>query len=438
MALMAQTPDTSATTTSAVTQKEVYDLREKVSTLEGKATSAEEAFLETKTTVDKLAKIKVGGYIQTQWQYGDSVGQATSGGGSFGPNSQERFLIRRARLKTTWQGSTSKYVLELDASPSGFSIKDINASISEPWLKAFTATAGVMDRPFGFEVGYSSSAIEVPERTRGAANLMPNEKDLGAQLEFVGNERLGFLEFFNLKAGVFTGMGATAAENDNEKDYIGRAGFLAPFYGLNLAVDGGFSTYMGKVTNTTTKVFETAMNADTLTWKAKSGQSKLDTYDRTLMGVDGQIYYDIPVIGGISLRGEYWWGKNPSSSSNSQFYAGDTNGVYLREVASWYVMAVQNLGTQFQVAARYDVYDPNTEADGDDIGKKGSKLIASDVAFSTVALALNYFWDDAVRFTAAYDIVTNEQVNSAATSTLKNWTKDLNDNLFTLRMQVKF
>jgi len=110
----------------------------------------------------------------------------------------------------------------------------------------------------------------------------------------------------------------------------------------------------------------------------------------------------------------------------------------LREVASWYVMAVQNVGTEFQVAARYDVYDPNTEADGNDIGKKGANLTADDVGYGTVAMAVNYFWDDAVRFTAAYDIVTNEEVNSAAAGKLKNLTKDLDDNLFTLRMQVKF
>jgi hypothetical protein len=415
--------------------------------VKGQVDGLNESYLETKATVDKLAKIKVGGYIQAQWQYADSLSQASVNGGSFTATSQERMTIRRGRLKTTYQGATSRYVLEIDALPTGVVIKDVNAQITEPWLKAFSLTAGVMDRPFGFEVGYSSGSIELPERTRGSQILMPGEKDLGGMIEFAGTDKLGLLEHVNFKAGVFTGVGSTLAENDNEKDYAGRLGLAFPFYDLNLAVDGGVSGYLGKVTNSTGKVAEVGRNGDTLTWASKTGKKALDTYDRNLVGLDAQVYYDIPVLGGISLRGEYWWGEWTSVNGNTGLYAlGDTNGIYLRNVASWYVMAVQNIGSKNQIAVRYDVFDPNTDVEGDDVGKlRTSKLNVNDLALSTIGLGWNYFWDDAVRFTLNYDINMNEEANSAATganaaasATFKKWSDDFENNQWTVRMQVRF
>ncbi|MDB5105676.1 MAG: hypothetical protein JWP91_3365 [Fibrobacteres bacterium] len=415
--------------------------------MKGQVEGLNESYLETKSTVEKLAKLKVGGYVQAQWQYADSMNQASVNGGNFPATSQERLMIRRARLKTTWQGTASRYVLEIDALPTGVVIKDVNAQITEPWLKAFSLTAGVMDRPFGFEVGYSSSAIELPERTRGSQILMPGEKDLGAEIEFAGTEAMGFLEHLNLKAGAFTGLGSGLAENDNEKDYIGRLGFTLPFYDINLAVDGGVSGYLGKVTNSTGKVAEVGSVGDTLTWVNQAGRKALDTYDRNLMGVDAQVYYDIPVIGGISLRGEYWWGGWVSANGNNGLYTlGDTNGVYLRKVASWYVMAVQNVGVRNQLAVRYDVFDPNTDAEGGDIGRfKGSKLNTNDAALSTLSLGWNHFWDEAVRFTLNYDFNMNEKTNAAAagsnaanSAVFKKWSDDFDNNQVTIRMQVKF
>lgn len=418
-------------------------LEEAVTNLKGQVDGLNESYLETKSTVDKLAKLKVGGYIQAQWQYADSLNQASVNGGSFSATSQERIMLRRARLKSTWQGTTSRYVMEIDALPTGIVIKDVNAQISEPWLKAFSLTAGVMDRPFGFEVGYSSSMIELPERTRGSQILMPGEKDLGVQVEFAGTEKMGFLEHINFKAGAFTGLGSALAENDNEKDYIGRLGFQLPFYDINLAVDGGVSGYVGKVTNSTGKAAEIGKIGDSLSWVNKTGKTALDTYDRALTGLDAQVYYDIPVLGGISLRGEYWWGEWVSVNGNTGLYTlGDTNGVYQRNIASWYVMAVQNIGNKNQIAMRYDVFDPSTDVEGEDIARaKSSKLSVNDAALSTLGLGWNFFWDEAVRFSLNYDFNMNEKVNSAnpaATAAFKKWSDDFENNQVTVRMQVKF
>jgi hypothetical protein len=441
---------------SAKTAEQIEALQDKLKSLGATVHSGEEAFAEMKTTVDKLAKIKVSGYIQAQWQYADSMGINSIAGGNFAkttaPNpagnfpaigsSQERFQLRRGRVKTTYDAGLSQYVLQIDVIPSGVTIKDAYGSFTDPWLKAFTATAGVFDRPFGFEISYSSSSREMPERTRVFQTLFPGERDLGAKLEFKGTEHMGLLQYINLKGGLFTGMGPTANENDNEKDFIGRAGFNAPFYDLNLAIDGGFSAYIGKVTDIAGKGFEVKESGtgDTLRWTGVSSPARLDTYDRNIMGVDAQLYYDIPVIGGISLRGEYVWGDQPGTRDATPFYNGtDTNGVYNRKVAGWYVAAVQNVFSSTQAVVRYDVFDPNTEVEGDDIGRGArANLTSADIAYATLGLGGVYHWNEWIKFHLYYDMVSNEEINAAATGGLAPFKNDLNDNVWTLRMQVKF
>jgi hypothetical protein len=405
---------------------------EKISALEGQFKSLEESYLETKGTVDKLAKIKLSGYIQAQWQHADSNGQASIAGGSFPANTKQRFQVRRGRLKTTYAGETSLYVLQFDVIPRGVSIKDAYVALQEPWLKAFSATMGVFDRPFGFEISYSSSSRESPERSRVYQTLFPGERDLGAKLEFKGHENLGFLQYFNLKGGVFTGQGPTADEIDEEQDFIGRLGFQAPFYDLNLGIDGGFSAYMGKVLN----LNDTAYAMDGSAFDTTFG-NRLKQFDRNVMGVDAQLYYDIPVIGGLSLRGEYLWGEMPGTRGSSGPYGAATSPLATRNVMGWYGMAVQNLGPRVQAVVKYDVYDPNTDVEASDIGRSGSNLNAADIQYSTLGLGLTFYWDDNIRFIGYYDVVRNEEIASTSGSLLP-YSKDLNDNVFTFRMQAKF
>ena len=131
-------------------------------------------------------------------------------------------------------------------------------------------------------------------------------------------------------------------------------------------------------------------------------------------------------------------------------------------MAGWYVMLVQNMGTIFQAVARYDVFDPNTDAKGSDIFRyeqtENERLnhlqSIADLKFSTLGLGVNYFWDEHLRFTIYYDMVTNENVNAAnkdnlyvygssvpavvPSNPLAHYQNDLSDNVFTFRAQIKF
>jgi len=412
---------------------------EQVTNLKGQVDGLNESFLETKNTVDKLAKIKVSGYIQAQWQHTDTNGAASVAGGAFPVNSDQRFLVRRGRLKTTYETPTSKYVLQFDVIPTGLSIKDAYVTMMEPWLKMASFTMGVFDRPFGFEISYSSSSRESPERSRVYQTLFPGERDMGAKLELTPGADLGMLQYFNLKGGVFTGMGPTANEIDAEQDIIGRAGFQIPLYDLNLALDGGFSMYSGKVL----AVNDTAFSiGDTSFLRTIGNLRKL--FDRNVMGIDAQLYYDIPVIGGMSLRGEYLWGEIPGVAGASGPYAAATAPIFDRKVMGWYGMWVQNFGTKLQGILKYDVYDPNTDVKGANVRPIAGPLAgetspgAAELKYTTLGYGATFYWDENIRFTLYYDQVMNEKANAVAAGGSAAFRSDRKDNVLTFRMQAKF
>src|SRR4051812_12547229 len=57
-----------------------------------------------------LKNLKVTGWIQAQFQYAETRGVANFDGGNFAPNSDKRFMIRRGRIKFTYNGKNSQYV----------------------------------------------------------------------------------------------------------------------------------------------------------------------------------------------------------------------------------------------------------------------------------------------------------------------------------------
>lgn len=407
------------------------DLKAKIEELKGQVEGLNESYLETKATVDALKKIKLSGYIQAQFQSADIDGVPSIAGGNFAAGIHNRFMIRRGRLKVAYDNEITNYVLQIDATEKGLGLKDAYVLFKEPWLKSFGLKAGVFDRPFGFEISYSSSSREAPERSRMYQTLFPGERDLGLSFEyspFVPFE--DFLGYFNFKGGLFAGNGI-APEVDNQKDFIGRLGFSVPFYEENLAIDGGVSMYVGGVKLAAGKSIFTVNNPTSATVDTKT------TYaDRNYLGLDMQVYYALPLLGNFTLRGEYINGKQPggssaSSSSPTALQAGD---LYLRNFSAYYLNYVQNLGDKNQLVVKYDVYDPNTDVAGDQVGAvAAAKLGAGDIKYSTLGIGLVHYWDDNIKFVFYYDNVSNE-----TSSKLASLNSDLRDNVFTFRIQYKF
>ncbi len=432
-------------TTSVATKEDVAEIN-------GAIEGINETMLEIKTTADALKKIKVSGYLQAQYQLAESTSVPSYAGGNFPSNVKSRFSVRRGRVKVNYDNDLTQFVLQIDVTQSGVGIKDAYASVKEPWLRIASLTGGIFDRPFGFEISYSSSIRESPERSRMYQILFPGERELGAKLELAPES--GPLSYFNFKGGLFNGVLNTANENDRWKDFIGRLGFQFPFDEQNLAIDGGFSLYAGNVTNNSKYVYKFDGSSTIKRFSVDSTIGNLgNQFERTYYGADIQAYYDIPAIGGASLRGEFITGIQPSTDKSIGFYnpeaAGTTDPksvidgkkitpLYRRNITGWYINYIQNIGLKHQFVVKYDIFDPNTDITGDDIGKSGSNFTAADIKYTTLGIGWIYHWDANVKFVVYYDWMKNEKVNSLATGTLAPFKDDLKDNILTLRMQYKF
>ncbi len=413
--------------------------KEEVGTIREALDGTNETVSALKTTLDALKKIKVSGYIQFQYQLADSAAVPSYEGGDFPANVRSRFMVRRGRLKVVYDNDLSQYALEIDASQSGVSLRDAYIWFKEPWMRTFAFTGGQFYRPFGYEVLHSHSVTESPEFARVTQILFPSEREVGAQLEVA--PEIGTMSNFNLKAGIFNGSGINASENDRNKDFIGRAGYQLPFEEQNLSIDGGVSIYSGKVTANSKNIYQIDNSAANKVYRVDSAASNAGgSYGRAYYGVDLQFYYDIPDLGGMSLKGEFLTGQQPGTSGATSFYnPGSTvTPLYIRNFSGWYLTFVQNIGLKNQFIAKYDVYDPNTDVEGSDIGKPGTNLTTGDIRYSTIGLGWAYYWDSYLKLTFYYDLVTNESVNAAAASSLAHYTDDIKDNVMTIRMQYKF
>ncbi len=424
-----------------------------------------QSVLKLQSKVDAMSRVKLSGYIQAQWQIADSNGAQGYAGGNFNQFVDNRFMLRRARLKATYDGNLSQYVFQFDVSEKGVTIKDLYAKFTEPWLKAFSLTAGMQNRPFGFEIGYSSSMRESPERGRMSQILFPNERDLGAMITFQMPKGKP-LDFLKIEGGLFNGtgapgQGANTSDFDWQKDFIGRVRIDKTTANEKISYGIGASYYNGGWRNGRRNVYHMAADsAGIMCFKRSNDTSNYGGIaERVYTGFDAQLSIDWP--GGLTtLRAEYISGTQaapggsaPSSTTSPQTQPVDKTGpdTYVRKFNGAYLYFIQNIvHSKFDIVVKYDWYAPNTDVAAGDIAKsplafKGATYKATnaaDIKYTTLGLGLVFKLDANVKFTAYYDMVTNESataLNTAGTAyLLPPYQHDLKDNVFTLRMQYKF
>lgn len=392
---------------------------------------------ETKAEKKTSEKLKFSGYVQAQYQVADTAGVASMAGGNFGSDLDNRFRIRRGRLKAKYTSGLSSAVLQIDISEKIVKINEAYINLKAPFAKSCGVTGGLFDRPFGHEVSYSSSKIESLERSRVTQTLFPDEKDLGAQLTFQA-PKTSALHFIKLQAGLFDGNGPTV-ETDSYKDFIGHLSMSKTSKDKSFGWGLGASYYNGGVAASDSNTVYSIKGDKTFVADTVSVGSKLD---REYFGFDGQISYKW-ALGKTQIRAEYLFGTQAGkakTSSNKGINTLAASPAYVRNFNGYYVYFIQDiLQSPFQFVVKYDVYDPNTDISGNEIGQAGTHTGEGDIKYSTLGVGLHYYFDTHTRISAYYDMVTNETTNQiAAGSTLKDLSNDRNDNVFTLRLQYKF
>ncbi len=450
---------------------------EKITELKDQVSGLNERLLTAESDLAKHNKIKISGYTQAQWEHYELA--------TAYPNQQ--FTLRRVRIKATYEAADGvKFVLQPDFSPGALALKDAYVVLNDRWTKSFSLTMGQFNRP-NYEVEYSSSQREVPERSRIVRALYPGERAIGAKLEYnPTNMPLKIqLAIFNgndgstYKDALGANINPTNKDFDNFKDIMARATYsikLGSFGGL----DFGAHAYFGAIKATT----DTIVKGD----YTKDAYIKIgDPLKRSWAGLEFQLFAD--VLGGMSLKGEYIMGTNVTPGNT-----GSTSGTALASVfkndtlfntttitntttrtpnfttkfSGYYLYFIKNVGKKNQFALRYDVYDPNTDIKGTDVmstlkyensvtktasastttnntvnttttktvTKTSIKSSVADLSYSTLTLAWHYYFDDNIRITLAYEMPVNEKVgqdalgnsNLSTTSSVNNVTKTLNYN----------
>ena len=394
----AQTPDDSVKIALQEMKDRLDGISENVATLN--------------SDVSILKWVKISGYIQARYEYNDSSQNGVTGGYDVSKNlNANNFYIRRGRIKFTVQpGSASKYVIYFDASKNTVSLKEAYVELYKNIEKHnLTLTFGQFNYPFGYEIEYSSSKRDFPERSLAENNLLKGERDRGVNLTWV------LPKYLQVNAGLFQGYGIedknfTWFDPTKAKDVIGRAKVKLGM------VDFGLSGYWGKVyfpgsaaVSGVTIWYDANVNgiidAGEIKTSAPRAAVPAVEKDKIRYGADAQVYLDFLPLGGTGIRGEYYQAKDND-----------------KDERGWYFWVSQNIFTRFGAAARYDYWDPNTDSN-----------VKND-ATGTLSLALHYFWDSYVRITAAYDIPHQLKENSLFTK----YSGDRKDNRFTLQFQFMF
>ena len=104
----------------------------------------------------KFDNFGVTGYIQPQFQYIQTPGAKSVAGGDFLPLSDNRFMLRRGRIRFDYAHFTKEgmpkfqFVFQFDGTDKGVFARDFWGRLYDTKFNLFTLTAGIMPRPFGF------------------------------------------------------------------------------------------------------------------------------------------------------------------------------------------------------------------------------------------------------------------------------------------------
>jgi hypothetical protein len=382
--------------------------------------------------------LTISGYVQGQYEnHQDSQDQLSPSGA---PLNQDRFVLRRARLKIEREWQYASAMFEVDGNTvNGPSFGVLHAEASAlyrgdrayalpPYLKL---TFGLFDTPFGYELVESPKTRWFMERSLASRSLFPGEPDVGARLTSA-------LGWFRGSVAVLNGnplgeaTGFPLRSPAATKDIVARAGAeLEPAPWLSLA--GGASIYNGKGFHP-----GTAATKNAIQWVDTNGDGLIEpnelvtvpastatpsqTFDRWAVG--GDLRAEIrSAIGATRLSFEVVVANN---MDRGLFIADPVlTGIDSREIG-FTVGGTQEICGYGVAGFRFDSYDPN----GDAQDRQGGKLVPTSQTVRTFSPLVGLAYHDRARLLFQYDVVRNHLGRDA-----RGFPTNLRDDTWTLRLQ---
>jgi len=357
------------------------------------------------------------------------------------PLNENRFLIRRARLRGDAVWPILSGVLELDANTvNGPTARIIDAEISARWASAdrdappyVMATVGLFKIPFGREVLEPETARLFLERSSVIRALFPGNYDLGVRLQ--GGFRFLRYAFAAMNGAPIGERQFPGRDPEKSKELVGRVGVHTAIV-RGIHVQAGFSGLGGHGFHE-----GTPSTKDVLVWRdanenglvegteiqviAGSAATASETFERFGLGGDARFAFTLPLLGELAISGEIVWATNLDRGIEPADPV--SAGRDLRELG-WHVGLTQEVTRYGMVGVRYDRYDPDADASE----QQGKTLVPRDSTLSTVAIA------GAVRYPPARLIVEYDHNTNAYGRSAGGEPTTLADDALTLRAEMVF
>ncbi|HXK17672.1 MAG TPA: hypothetical protein VNG33_07710 [Polyangiaceae bacterium] len=383
--------------------------------------------------------LQVSAYAQAQLEFHqDSEDQLAPGGQ---PLNQNRFLLRRGRLKVESKHRYAEFLLEVDGNTvKGPSFGVHRAEVSAVYRGADAAvskaplvavTAGVLVPSFGRELQESARTRPFMERSLASRAFFPSEPDVGLRLS-------GKLGFFEYGVAVVNGepagqpAGFPLRDPNSSKDIIGRLGVAADVSSV-VSASGGVSLLNGKgtfrgsdgVKNTITW---TDLNEDgqisnvELTATPGAAPRRSQNFEHWAVGADADVAVKTG-LGQTELQAEVVVASN---LDRGLFISDPVTGGHDARQFGYYVALLQDVTRHALLGVRYDYYDPQADV----LGVKSGKIVPTKASVKTISPLIGWRLPGGVKLLGEWDLVRDHLATDN-----RGVPADRKNNVVTFRLQ---
>lgn len=383
----------------------------------------------------------ISGYAQAQYENSQLSEDQLQQGGI--PLNQDRFLVRRARIRVDRAFRWASTTIEIDGNTTrgpAFGLRRAEVSLlyrnSDPNAGAdappyVRLTGGLSEIPFGYEMTDSSRSRLFTERSLGSLALFPSDPDVGVRLS-------GGFAFFRYALAAINGEayddrpGRFVRDPNRAKDIVARVG-VDTRPSSSFRVSGGTSFLTGKGFHPGTDATK-----GTVAWRdlnengvidggelnaiPGSARTPSENFNRWAIGVDLELALDT-WLGRSRLYGEAFVAQN---ADRGLMIADPIASGYDAREFGFYVAATQEVTRWAVLGFRFDRYDPNADA----FDKRGGKLIPADASITTLSPVIAAVLPDRMRLSLQYDFIQDTLARSAV-----GVPTDLKNDQVTLRLQ---
>lgn len=353
--------------------------------------------------------VRVGGFVQVDGVAFHQASQDELDPGSGEPLNEDRFLIRRARVRVEARHGFVHGNITTDANTVDgptFRLLNAEASLGYPRGDApyVELTMGLFLIPFGLETTELANRRLFLEPSTWVQALFPGRRDLGARVA-------GSWSFLHYAVALMNGqpksMALLPARDPNRaKDVVGNLraeGELFPRTRLAVGASAlwGRGFHAGAPPTKDTVVHRDA-NEDGLVQTSELERlpgnpgTASENFERFALGADVALEVAWPLLGRGRLYAELTWANNLDRG----LYVADpvSQGRELRELG--YMLALrQEITRHAEVGVRYDVYDPDRDA----TDRQGTRVLTKDARFSTLSAVVAWCSLPYARLLLQYD-----------------------------------